>query len=93
MDNTMSFFVDLEGKDRNRQGLFKTQRFSRALYTALARIDAATLERILGDEGGGAGEILTSAEIRAVVARRDFVRSYVDDLIAQYGAKNVLFFP
>ena len=93
MDNTMSFFVELDGKDKNRQELFKIQRFSRSLYQALARIDEPTLQRILGDEGGGAPEILTSAEIRAVVARRDVARRYIGDLVAQYGAKNVLFFP
>jgi hypothetical protein len=93
MDNTMSFFLELEGKDRTRQALFRTQRFSRALYGALDRIDAPTLERILGQDSGGAARILTPAEIRAVVARRDIVRRYIDDLIAQYGVKNVMSFP
>jgi len=93
MDNTMSFFVEGDGKDRNRQALFRTQRFSRALYQALGRIDARTLERILGEDAGHPMEILTEPEIRAVVARRDVVRRYIDDLIAQYGAKNVLVFP
>jgi hypothetical protein len=93
MDNTMSFFVDFEGKDRGRQQLFKIQRFSRALYRALGRIDGPTLERLLGEREDGAGAILTGAEIRAVVARRDAVRQYIDDLIAQYGAKSVLKFP
>jgi hypothetical protein len=93
MDNTMSFFVELDGKDRTRQALFRTQRFSRALYQALDRIDARTLERILGEDAGHPMEILTEPEIRAVVARRDVVRRYIDDLIAQYGVKNVLVFP
>jgi hypothetical protein len=93
MDNTMSFFVETDGKEKNRQELLKIQRFSRSLYQALARIDEPTLERILGDEGGGAADILTVAEIRGVIARRDVVHRYIDDLVAQYGAKNVLFFP
>ena len=93
MDNTMSFFVELDGKDRNRQELFKAQRFSRALYQALDRIDVATLERILSRDDGGSGEILTAAEIRAVVSRREVVRHYIGDLIAEYGAKSVLVFP
>ena len=93
MDNTMSFFLELDGKERNRQELFRIQRFSRALYDALARIDAPTLERVLGDESGGAMEILTGAEIRAVVGRRDVARRYIDDLVGQFGGKNVLFFP
>jgi hypothetical protein len=93
MDNTMSFFIELEGKDRNRQALFRTQRFSRALYQALGRIEASTLKRILGEDAGMPVAILTAPEIRAVVTRRDVVRRYIDDLIAQHGAKNVLFFP
>jgi hypothetical protein len=93
MDNTLSFFLELDGKDRNRQALFKTQRFSRALYGALDRIDAPTLDRILGEDSGSPLEILTAAEIRAVVTRRDLARRYIDDLIAQYGRKSVLFFP
>jgi len=93
MDNTMSFFVELEGMDRNRQALFRTQRFSRALYQALDRIDVPTLERVLGQDAEAPIEILTRPEIRAVVARRDVARRYIDDLIAQYGAKNVLSFP
>jgi hypothetical protein len=93
MDNTMSFFVEMEGKDRNRQALVRTQRFSRALYQALDRIDARTLERVLGEDAGHPMEILTEPEIRAVVARRDLVRHYIGELIAQYGAKSVLYFP
>ena len=93
MDNTMSFFVEMDGKDRNRQALIRTQRFSRSLYQALARLDVRTLERVLGEDGGHPMEILTEPEIRAVIARRDLVRRYIDELIAQYGAKNVLYFP
>ena len=43
MDNTMSFFLEPEGKDATAQVLFRTQRFSRALYEALDRIDVPTL--------------------------------------------------
>ena len=97
MDNTMAFAVELDGKEKNRQELFRTQRFSRALYQALDRVDVPTLERILGgtsgEDGGRPAEILTAAEMRAVVSRREFVHHYIDDLIAEYGAKNVLVFP
>jgi hypothetical protein len=98
MDNTMSFFLELDGKERNRQELFKVQRFSRALYEALDRIDVPTLERLMAGSGRGSGDsehddILTAAEIRAVVSRRETIRHYIGDLIAEHGAKNVLFFP
>jgi hypothetical protein len=93
MDNTMAFFLDPEGTPRNRQALLKTERFSRGLYQALARVDAPTLERALAEEPAGSTEILTPAEIRAVVARRDFARRRVDELIARYGEDEVLAFP
>lgn len=93
MDNTMSFFVDPDGNQRNRNALMRTQRFSRSLYQALDRVNASTLDQILAEENGTPYEILTSAEIHALVARRDVVRQYLDGLIAQYGARNVLAFP
>jgi hypothetical protein len=93
MDNTMAFFIDLDGNHRTRDALTKTQRFSRTLYEALDRVNAPTLEQILAVETGSPYEILTSSEIGAVVARRDYVRRYLDGLIAEYGARNVLAFP
>jgi hypothetical protein len=42
MDNTMSFYVDGDGYERNREVLFKTQRFSRALYQALDKVTCPT---------------------------------------------------
>jgi hypothetical protein len=93
MDNTMSFFVDPEGPAKNRELLFRTQRFSRALYAALDRVTAPTLERALAEEGGAPYEILTPAEIAGVVGRRQVVHQYISALIAQFGAANVLAFP
>ncbi len=91
MDNTMSFFLDPEGFEKNRQVLFKAQRFSRGIHQALGRVDIPTLRRLLREPDGT--EILTDAEIRAVVARREFVQRYVANLVRQHGEKNVLFFP
>ncbi len=93
MDNTMSFFVDPTGKQKNRDALMKVQRFSRATYAALDRISVPTLEQILAEETGTPYEILTPAEIRAVVARRDVVRQYVAVLVGQFGANQVFAFP
>jgi len=91
MDNTMAFFLDPEGPDKNRGWLQKTQRFSRALHEALDRVDAATLRPLMLDPDGT--EILTDAEIRAVVARRQYVQRYVAGLIKQFGERKVLCFP
>lgn len=93
MDNTMSFFVDPNGIPRNREVLLRTQRFSRALYQALARITIPMLQKALTEEVGAPYEILTPAEIAAVVARRDVVRHHVDGLIAEFGERKVLVFP
>jgi hypothetical protein len=93
MDNTMSFFVEPSGKEKTREELMKVQRFSRATYGALDRISVAALEQVLSEETGTPYEILTPAEIRAVVARRDVVRQYVTVLVGQFGESKVLAFP
>jgi hypothetical protein len=93
MDNTMSFFVEPTGTQKTRDALLKTQRFSRSTYTALDRVTVPTLEKILSEETGTPYEILTPAEIDAVVARRDVIRQYVAVLIKSFGTNAVLAFP
>jgi hypothetical protein len=93
MDNTMSFFVEPAGKEKTREELMRVQRFSRATYAALDRISVPALEQILSVETGTPYEILTPAEIRAVVARRDVVREYVAVLVGQFGDGKVFAFP
>jgi hypothetical protein len=93
MDNTMSFFIESDGGERARTALHRTQRFSRRLYEALGRISEATLAEVLVSAGEGDYEILTKPEIRAVVSRRDYVRSYVDGLLVVHGVAEVLYFP
>src|SRR5262249_33630893 len=70
MDNTMSFFVDPAGTEKNREVLLRTQRFSKGLIAALDRVTVPTLQRMLAQEPGATYDILTPAEIAAVVARR-----------------------
>jgi hypothetical protein len=93
MDNTMSFFIEPEGNERTRATLQRTQRFSRQIYQALDRISVPTLERILAQASENDYQILTPSEIRAVIARRDFVKRHIDSLVANYGSRNVLVFP
>lgn len=93
MDNTMSFFLQPEGNDVTRQALVKTQRFSRRLHQALDRLDFDAVRRALADEPDPPYEILTPAEIKAVIARRDAVRRHIDMLAMQFGERNVLAFP
>jgi hypothetical protein len=91
MDNTMSFFLEPQGTDRNRALLLRQQRFSRRVHEALGSVDVPTLQRVLREPDGT--EILTDAEIRAVVLRREYVQRYVADLSKQFGERNVLYFP
>ncbi|MBN2573468.1 MAG: hypothetical protein JXP73_02785 [Deltaproteobacteria bacterium] len=93
MDNTMSFFIEPEGNERVRAALHRAQRFSRRLYEALGRISETTLTQVLAQASEGEYEILTQPEIRAVVSRRDYVRRYIDGLVAAHGAPEVLYFP
>ena len=93
MDNTMAFFLDPESHGRPRAALQRTQRFSRQLYRALDRVSVPRLEHLLAQEIDSPYEILTPAEMRAVVARRDAAKKYIDGLVAVYGERNVLVFP
>ena len=93
MDNTMSFYVDGDGYQRNRDVLFKTQRFSRSLYQALDSVTVSNMQRALAEELGTPYEILTPAEIAAVISRRGVAQRYIASLIAQHGEANVLAFP
>jgi len=93
MDNTLSFFIEPEGNEKTRTALFRVQRFSRRLFQALDRISEAALSQALAQASEGEYEILTKAEIRAVVSRRDYVRKYIDGLVASQGAQAVLYFP
>ena len=52
-----------------------------------------TLQRALAQEPGAAYDILTPAEIAAVVGRRQVIQQHVRELIAKFGAHEVLFFP
>ena len=92
MDNTMAFFLNPEGHQRNRERLGRTQRFSRGLYQKLGRVTVTSLERLMSEEGDPE-DLLTASEIRAVVARREFVQRHVEGLAGFYGDDDVLTFP
>ncbi len=92
MDNTMAFFLNPEGHQRNRQLLGRTQRFSRRLYRSLARVTVPNLERLMSEESDPE-DVLTASEIRAVVARREFAQRHIEALAGFYGEPDVLAFP
>ena len=89
MDNTFGFQVEPEGHVRCRTYLFRAQKFSRKFIDAVRRMDLTSLRAALEVEPG----MLTDAEMRSVIARRDVALKYVDGLITQFGEDKVLVFP
>jgi hypothetical protein len=89
MDNTFGFQIEPQGHERCRNALFRSQKFSRRLYHALTQIDARAI-RAAFDPGPVE---LSDDEIASVVARRDVVVKYIDDLSAALGVEKVLVFP
>jgi hypothetical protein len=69
------------------------QRFSRAFYADLQRLDRACFERELRrDPRGARGELLTPNQIADVFERRETLLSHVASLIELYGERAVLAF-
>ena len=89
MDNAFGFQIEPEGHVRCRQYLSHCQKFSRKMVAALRRLDLPSLRAGLEAEPG----VLSDAEMRSVIARRDVALRYVDGLSAQLGADKVLVFP
>jgi hypothetical protein len=89
MDNTFGFQVEDEGHMRCRQYLFRCEKFSRSLVAALRKMDLPSLRRALEIEPA----VLSDAEVRSVIARKDVTLKYLDGLIAAFGADQVLVFP
>jgi len=89
MDNTFGFQVEPEGHIRCRTYLFRCQKFSRRFVEAVRKLDLPSLRQALEAEPG----VLTEAEMRSVVARREVAMKYIDGLIAQFGEEKVLVFP
>jgi hypothetical protein len=89
MDNTFGFQVEPEGHVKCRTFLQRCQKFGKKLVEAMRKLDLPTIRAALEPEPG----VLSDAEMRAVLARRDVAIHYVDGLVAQYGADKVLVFP
>jgi hypothetical protein len=94
MDNTMSFSGNREGHSRSHLYLDRVQTFSRRLIAEVRGLDRGKLEAVLVPEKDSPLPfLLTKNEIGALLARRDVLLRYVDDLIAQHGEETVLAFP
>jgi hypothetical protein len=94
MDNTLSFSLFTWGHETNLKPLRKVQVFPRGL---VERVRALTLPQLAAAleqaDDAGIGPLLSEAEQRAVLARRDHLLAYIDDLIAEFGDDAVLALP
>ena len=71
---------------RNERTLRRVQRFSRNFVNALQSADEATLRTALAPAS------LSDAEMDSLLARRDVLLAYIDELSAEHGADQVLAF-
>jgi hypothetical protein len=67
------------------------QRFPRAFYDNLKRLDRACFERQLALDPRGVSGLLAKRQIDDVLERRETLLSHIDSLIAQHGESKVLF--
>jgi hypothetical protein len=95
MDNTLSFTQFTRGHTKNLTYLQRVGRFSRSLIERMRSLTKEQLQHAMAprDVDAELGELLTDAEMTAVLARRDYVIEYVDSLVDKYGADKVLVFP
>ncbi len=93
MDNTMSFGDDDNGHTKTRTYLERAEKFSRRMVAELRRLERDELEAALTSDIEPFEELLTDAEIKSVIARRDYALRYIDRLIEKHGEEAVLVFP
>lgn len=93
MDNTLAFSTYTIGHATNLAKLYRIQVFPRGLIGALRMLTRERVEAALGGEDDLLGPLLTAAEIRAIISRRDHLLAYVDRLVAEHGDAQVLALP
>jgi hypothetical protein len=93
MDNTLAFSTFTLGHTNNLSKLYKIQVFPRALVARMRALTADAIAAAIGPDDELLGPLLTAAEIRAMIARRDHFLEYIDRLIAELGEDAVLALP
>ncbi len=93
MDNTLAFSVFTLGHETNLAPLHRIQIFPRGLVEKLRGLtyDALVAALDVGDDP--LAPLLQPAEVRAILARRDHLVQYIDELSAQFGEQQVLALP
>jgi hypothetical protein len=93
MDNTFSFSRFRIGHETNLSKLYRIQVFPRALVGKLRALTVEAIRAAVGGEDDLLGPLLTDAEIRAIISRRDRFIEYIDRLTVELGEDAVLAFP
>jgi hypothetical protein len=94
MDNTLSFSILKWGHETNVTAMRRIQVFSRGLVKRLRVLTYQTLvETLAPAKDSKLGPLLNDWEIHAVIARRDNMLRYIDQLIERFGEDAVLALP
>lgn len=95
-DNNAGFQVPLRTSRYRRVlgWLHRSQRFSRSLVGRARALTLETLRDAMADDADGNNtQLLTDAQLREVLRRRDVMVAYVDALVHRYGQTAVYAFP
>ncbi|HEX4451170.1 MAG TPA: hypothetical protein VH143_09885 [Kofleriaceae bacterium] len=93
MDNTLAFSTFTLGHEANLAPLRRMEVFPRGLVARLRALTYDTVARAIDIGDDPIGPLLTPAEIRALLARRDHLIRFIDDDIADLGEKKALALP
>ena len=94
MDNSMAFSIARYGHEVNVGAMRRIQVFSRGFVQRLRDLSQETVVTTLAPASDSKlGPLINPTEIRALIARRDNMLRYIDQLIARFGEDAVLAFP
>jgi hypothetical protein len=93
MDNTLAFSLFTFGHQTNLIPLHRISRFSRSLIKRLRTLSYAMVAQAIAVPDDPLGPLLQPAEIQALLARRDHLLAYIDELSAELGENAVLGLP
>ena len=92
MDNTLSFGNDGRGHRKCQLYLERVQKFSRGFYRSLKQLSDDDVREAMTRDTGPYRKLLTDREIEALLARRDRLVAYIDELVDEHGEAAVLVF-